>query len=572
MRSKLVKIFSAVIALTLIIQISLLMKNQFKDQTFFEAERTFIESLPIKLEIGDYVGEVDEEGKPTNGALKVEKCPFLPNGFFVGKFGSDELPLDGELRTPGYLVKLKTLDDGSRHLTQRSFEGGKIAEFEYRDGKWKTLKTIALNGDLLSEKGDVVTKFNEEEISAKSAKLPIMTEIEQKFLPVKQAFEDLSENQQQKFLQYQKELVEQGEVGISQKLSLLKETLQSREILISGTIFAELTGVKSEDDQQRYAVVERGVGIKRGLEKLKEDESPLSQEELRKFGNCREYASQTQKIAIESGLPNTFILFGSPDHVFNVAVEGNKMAVIDGWNGDLIYDFSPREFYQNQSLHAIFDLKIHKDTWLGADNPNGIARPLPENISRLEDLLEARIAEINEARFNPEIQDIIRARVTEKINHLDPNDAYYHEGALEMKHIINHFGLSSKLVDKMRDDYVAKFDPEKLVVGNEAYVIYDLFCRDALNPREEFQKISKEFLPKIEQSEAAESNRGKALIAGFGKIMKMEFSEEKELKEYKSQISFDDLDLTTPKKPSPSPERSYIEKMVGISKSGAHEI
>ncbi|MFM6973135.1 MAG: hypothetical protein ACKOXJ_05970 [Alphaproteobacteria bacterium] len=501
------------------------MRDESDNKTFFEHEKNFLEHPnKIKFDAGDYVGEVDELGKPKNGALKVEKCPFLPNGFFVGKFGSDGLPLDGELRTPGYSVKLKTLDDGSRHLTQRSFEGGKITEFKYLDGKWQTLKTMALNGDLLSEKGNVVTKFNDEEISAKSVKLPMIIEIEEKFLPVKQAFEDLRENQQQKFLQYQQNLAEEGDVAISQKLSLLKESLQNKEILISGTIFAELTGVRSEDDQQRYAIVERGVGIKRGLEKPKEDESSLSQEELKKFGNCREYASQTQKIAIKSGLPNTFILFGSPDHVFNVAVEGNKMAVIDGWNGDLIYDFSPREFYQNQSLHAIFDLKIHKDTWLGADNPNGIARPLPENISRLEDLLEARIAVINEARFDPEIQDIIRTRVTEKINHLDPNDAYYHEGALELKHIINHFGLSSKLVDKMRDDYVAKFDPEKLVVGNEAYVIYDLFCRDSLKPEKEFEEIKEKFLGKITELEISKTNRFSSLIDGFEKISQREFS------------------------------------------------
>ncbi len=519
---KIIKIFTVIIIFILIIQILFFMRTE---TSFFEQEKKFRETERSSLYVGNYVGAVDTSGNPINGILEVKNVLFLPSGgFFVGDFGPDKLPSNGEFRMPGFSIQLKTLDDDSRHLIQRSFEGGKITEFKYRDGKWETLKNIALNGDLLSETGDVITKFNDEEISGKSVKLPTMTDIEQKFLPVKQAFEGLREKRQQQFLQYQQKLVEQGEVHINQKLLLLKEKLQSREILISATLFAELTGVKSEDDQQRYAIVERGVGIKRGLEKLKEDESPLSQEELKKFGNCREYASQTQKIAIESGLPNTFILFGSPDHVFNVVVEGDKMVVVDGWNGDLIYDFSPSEFYKNQSLHAIFDLKIHKDTWLGADNPNGIARPLPENISRLESLLEARITEINEARFDNKIQEIIKARVTEKIKHLDPNDAYYHEGALELKHIINHFGLSLELVDKMRDDYLKKFNPNKLVVGNEAYVIYDLFCRDVLNTYEEFQKISTEFLEKIKLSQAANSNRGKAVIAGFDKIRKEYFS------------------------------------------------
>lgn len=576
MRSKLVKIFVGIVSLVLIIQISLLMKRRIFNtqyQTFFEAEKALRKTLPTKLEIVDYVGEFDQTGKPANGVMKVKKSAFLPNGIFEGKFGQDGLPSEGELRTPGYSVKLKTLDDGSRHLTQRSFEGGKITEFKYHDGQWETLKITALNGDLLSSDGDVIAKFNKEEISANSATLPPIDEVDQKFLPVKQAFEVLREKQQQKFLEYQKALVEENYVTTSQKLQKIKDELWAREIFRGGTMFAELTGIKNEQDQQRYAIVERGVGIKRDLTKPKETDL-LSKVELSKFGNCREYAAQTQKIAIEQNLPQTFIVFGSPDHVFNVAVDGNKMTLIDGWNGDLVYDFSPKEFYQNQSLHAIFDLKIHKDTWFDkAKNPQGLLDIANPSTINAKELLETRIAQINEARFDPEITEIVRGRVEEKLERLDPNDAYYHENALELKHIINHFGLSSKLVDKMRDDYVANFDPDKLIVGNEAYVIYDLFCRDALNPREEFQKINKEFLPKIQQSEAAKSNRGKALIAGFGKVLDMEFAEEKEFKESKKpQISLDALDLATPQKPSPNPEKSHVEKMSQVKGSKFNEI
>jgi len=38
------------------------------------------------------------------------------------------------------------------------------------------------------------------------------------------------------------------------------------------------------------------------------------------------------------------------------------------------------------------------------------------------------------------------------------------------------------------------------------------------------------------------------------------------------KINLEALDLTTPKKPSRAPEKSYAEKMVGVSKDGAHEI
>jgi hypothetical protein len=263
MRLNSVKIFAAIVTLILIVQTPLLMKNsaEFKDKTFFGAEKALRETLPIELEVGNYVGEFDQTGKPANGVLDVKKCAFLPNGIFVGKFGQDGLPFEGELRTFGYSVKLKTLEDGSRHLTQRSFEGGKVTEFEYCDGKWKTLKTTAINGDLLSSDGDVIVKFNEEEISTKEAVLPSMIEVDQKFLPVKQAFESLREKQQQKFAEYQKVLVAEGDVATSQKLQEVKDGLLAREMLRGGTMFAELTGVRNEDDQQRYAIIERGAKI-----------------------------------------------------------------------------------------------------------------------------------------------------------------------------------------------------------------------------------------------------------------------------------------------------------------------
>ncbi len=99
----------------------------------------------------------------------------------------------------------------------------------------------------------------------------------------------------------------------------------------------------------------------------------MTKEEKKSFGNCLEYGAQTQRMAIEQGFEQTFTLFGFPDHVFNVAVEGDEMIAIDGWNGNSVYEFTPKEFYQKQSLHAIFDLMIHKDSWFDAEK-KGFAR------------------------------------------------------------------------------------------------------------------------------------------------------------------------------------------------------
>ena len=61
-------------------------------------------------------------------------------------------------------------------------------------------------------------------------------------------------------------------------------------------------------------------------------------------------------------------------------------------------------------------------------------------------------------------------------------------------------------------------------------------------------------------------------------LVEMRQGLEKSYEEFKEKLEAfqkqrtDALDLQHPKKPSPSPEKSYAEKMVGISKSGAHEI
>lgn len=506
--------------------------------SFFEAEKLLHESSPTQLEIGKFVGEFDSAGRPTYGVLKVEKCDFLPKETFVGKFGEDGLPLEGEIRGPGFHTKLKTKKDGSRHFTQKTLEGGMVIDWDWRDGKNENQKCVGISGDLL-DGPRVVRKFNEAGVSAAEISLPSVTEIGQNFSPVRRAFEDLREGNREKH--------PEGFQG-------LKDALAAREIFYSDTMFSELVGMRSEQDQRDKAVVEGGVRVKRGSRN-----DPISEEEKSKFGNCREYGAQTQKIAIEQGLAQTFTLFGNPDHVFNVAVLEDKMVAIDGWNGDAIYEFSPKEFYQNQSLHAIFGLSVHRDNWFDAEkNPRGLLSREDSSTVAAKDSLEARIHEISEARFDPEIQEIIQGRVAAKLSQLDPNDAYYHENASELKSIINHFGLDPKLSKQMKEDYFAKFNPELLVVGNEAYVIYDLFCRDAENPSKEFESLRKEFLPRIQESSAAASDRGKALISGFDKVF--------------GKVSLEAPDLAEPQKPSASPKKTDFEKLAQVRGSKFSEV
>lgn len=110
----------------------------------------------------------------------------------------------------------------------------------------------------------------------------------------------------------------------------------------------------------------------------------------------------------------------------------------------------------------------------------------------------------------------------------------------------------------MKEDYFTKFDPEQLAVGNEAYVIYDLFCRDAENPSKALESLRKEFVPRIQQSSAATSDRGKALILGFDKVF--------------GKVSLEALDLAEPQKPSASPQKTDFEKLAQVRGGKFNEV
>jgi hypothetical protein len=57
--------------------------------------------------------------------------------------------------------------------------------------------------------------------------------------------------------------------------------------------------------------------------------------------------------------------------------------------------------------------------------------------------LEERVKEIADARFSPEVQEIMSERVSAKLKSLDPKDAYYQENRQELLFITDHFGLES---------------------------------------------------------------------------------------------------------------------------------
>jgi hypothetical protein len=117
----------------------------------------------------------------------------------------------------------------------------------------------------------------------------------------------------------------------------LRTILSNRELLFSDTMLSELTGRLSEQQKDTHQQLRNGIINRRidehEITEYKKDPTKADPTQTAgygsgdKYGNCLQYSQQTQKLAAENGLPNTFILFGHPDHVFNVAVDKDNCIV-----------------------------------------------------------------------------------------------------------------------------------------------------------------------------------------------------------------------------------------------------
>ncbi len=375
----------------------------------------FVDDGKNKLIISDqevFYGEVDENGRRKFGILKLQQ-PYgeLPPGaVFIGTFSQDQRPLSGEFRAPGIICKISPLADGRFELTETFVEGGAVV----KSTCGKDLTDIKRPPYDFKEPTRSILPQNPEEL----------------FAPTKDNFYKLRAKQSAVF--------EAVDTEAKAMLMPLRTRLENRELLYGDTMLSELTGRVSAEQQAAHQHLRNGI-INRRIDERKKDPTQEGYGSGDKYGNCLQYSQQTQKLAAENGLENTFILFGRPDHVFNVTVlDDGKMFLIDSWNGDLMCEFNAENFYQHSSLHAIFDLTINHNSWA---EKGGCLDAKSTSVIAAKQKLESRIQEIADARFSPKIQDVMRGRIAKKLKTLDPRDAYYQENKQELQFVADHFGL-----------------------------------------------------------------------------------------------------------------------------------
>lgn len=251
----------------------------------------------------------------------------LQNGFsvfnsrvvFIGRFDDEGRPLNGQYRIPGIIWDVEKIDEDNVEIHEIGIESG-------------VSRTFICKKDFSDLRGPE---------QPPAPKRPVLTaDPEALFQETKKQFEELRI--------VQSSIYEDLDVSQKTLLEPLREAMEKRELLYSDTMLCELTGRISPEQKHawqelRNGIIDRRIGT--------EGKNSL-------YGNYREYAAQTQRLAAANGLENTFTLFGHPDHVFNVAVVEDKLFLIDGWNGDLMCEFTAENFYRHQSLHAVFDLLI----------------------------------------------------------------------------------------------------------------------------------------------------------------------------------------------------------------------
>lgn len=478
--------------------------------------------------LGDFYGEVDAEGTPTKGILKfstdfdyVVQSGFIPDervggggekylanasdqvpagAIFVGEFVGGK-PANGEYRwrtargDDQIVVEVSSTDKRGKlqEAVKRSPESQEWQKEAFTNGIRSSTQFFSDTHEFNSD-GARFEKFIEDRIKPITPPkdfAPFASTVE-KFSALRASHEELR-NQTAKSLS---ESV--GKTSVVELNRKLEEDLEQGKLPVSSTQILELSGVKNEEEKAFLDQAVKGFNrvrfgevvpdyAKADFENFPYDPS---------YGNCLEYARNTQSKAIESGLPETFVIRANPNHVFNAAIVGDKMLLIDHWNGDLICELTPENFAEHASLHGMYELRLHACNWQD-DWQKGPLDRYGDATKTAQTVLEERLGEINDSRFDPKIQEVMFTRLSQKISALDPNDFYFQENAKELKNIADHFGLtemqdreSGKTLDGLLvDQFCNNYDIHGFAARNAEkngsgiwHVAEDALCKDQKNP------------------------------------------------------------------------------------------
>jgi len=464
--------------------------------------------------IGDFYGKIDADGKPLRGAFRYnvdfdyvsseqfipreEEKPWgthlvnsedkIPSGAtFVGTF-VDGKPSGGQYSWPDMVVEIDAnLESNTREITKKSPQTLEWQK-EHFIGQKKVGEEFFSATHKYSTNNERFSKFVNyiKPITSPDSSAPFNATIAN--------FRDLRDQHHAIYSSTIENLTPALQDKMRSLESDLKNELDEGKLPISSTAILELSGVKTQEEKDYLDRTIKGFNRLRFGEEIPD----FARDDFENFpydpnyGNCLEYARNTQTKAIEQGLPQTFVIWANPNHVFNVAVDGDKMLLVDHWNGDLICEFTSENFHEHSSLHGIYDLRLHDCNWQGG-SLNGPMNPDDEATKIAQSKLEDKITEIQEGRFSPEIQGVIFDRVSSKIASLDPNDLYFQENSKELKHLIDHFGLSEtkdlktrvtleeQLLNKFCEEYDLSGFAATNAINNESgiwHIAENLFCQN----------------------------------------------------------------------------------------------
>ncbi len=501
---------------------------------------------------GDFYGEVDADRIPRKGILKfsaefdyAKQSEFIPEervgrdgkkyiantsdqipsgAIFVGEF-VDGKPANVEYRWCDEIIKISSDERGVlQEAIKRSPSTQQWQKETFASGARSNTQFFSDTHEFSSD-GARFVEFIEKRIKPITPPQDFtqFAGVVEKFSELRASHEELRNQTVQSLSEGIKRT---SVIKLNQKL---EEELKQKKLPISSTQILELSGVRSEEEKTFLDQTIKGFNrvrfgeivpdfAKADFENFPYDPS---------YGNCLEYARNTQSKAIWAGLPQTFVIQANPDHIFNAAIVEDKMLLIDHWNGDLICELTPEKFAEHASLHGMYELRLHACNW----KDNWQQGPLDGNdagVNAAQTALETKLGEINDSRFDLKVQEIMFTRLSQKISTLDPNDLYFQENAKELKNIADHFGLtemqdreSGQTLDGLLlDQFCNNYDIHGFAARNAEkngsgiwHVADDLFAKDRENPEAVIEAIQRRVAVKDDLSQVIQGIKENTLSA-----------------------------------------------------------
>ena len=313
-------------------------------------------------------------------------------------------------------------------------------------------------------------------------KIYSIEELETFFQPAANKFKELAFENGKNTYRLIEKLRSDGFEDTATLIESIKKALDEKDLLISSTMIVDLTKANSQVDLDLANKIRKTIMEMRGFDRK---ELKTTNSELNKFGNCAEYAIDVQKIAIDNGFSNTFVIDAAPDHGFCIAIDNNdNIIVIDAWSCNLIYSID--EFYKIADLGGMYDFKI--SSAFNKKNQKGHLDLKDTKVQNAMKKIQNKLDEINQASYKEENKLLINERIKKELLNIAADDFFFNKKILNLIVVQDKFKLDQKKfldkmleasyngLDKNEKSYLAKFNNIynmiNLIKGQNKFIKY----------------------------------------------------------------------------------------------------